>query len=88
MSYLTGKLINMEQILEKQLDPNDMSGFLDLLVNIDNKTFTNENVQKLIMDPSQKFDVVIVEWLFAELAAGYDYAFYLSIKICLRNFNH
>lgn len=47
-----------------------MSAFKDIMSDIGNGTFTNVNVQKLIMDPTQKFDAVIVEWLFAELCSG------------------
>lgn len=60
----------MEAILKKEVDPNDMTSFIHILTNLGNSTYTNENVQKYLMDPSQKFDAVIIEWLFSELASG------------------
>lgn len=68
--YLTANLINIKSILKKEVNPNDMSGFVDVLVNLGNSSYTNEHVQKFIMDTSQKFDAVIVEWLFSELSSG------------------
>ncbi|XP_026332312.1 UDP-glucuronosyltransferase 2B4-like [Hyposmocoma kahamanoa] len=64
------KLIDIGKILDKEVDPNDMSSFTDILLALNNSTYTNENVQKFLMDPSQKFDAVIVEWLFADLSCG------------------
>lgn len=56
--------------MDKEVDPNDMSSFTDVLLDLGNSTYTYENVQKLLMDPSQKFDAVIVEWLFSDLSCG------------------
>lgn len=56
--------------MDKTQDLNDMGSLYDIVVNLGNGIFRNDNVQKLMMDPSQKFDVVILEWLFWEVGCG------------------
>uniref|UniRef100_A0A2A4K0I8 UDP-glycosyltransferases domain-containing protein n=1 Tax=Heliothis virescens TaxID=7102 RepID=A0A2A4K0I8_HELVI len=34
-------------------------------------TIQNENVQKVLSDPNEKFDLVIAEWMMSELPAGF-----------------
>ncbi|XP_026332122.1 UDP-glucuronosyltransferase 2B15-like [Hyposmocoma kahamanoa] len=63
-------LINIKAIFEKKVDMDSMDNLFHLMTNVGNRTFTNDNVQKIVMDSSQKFDAVIVEWLFWEVASG------------------
>jgi hypothetical protein len=43
----------------------------NLTVSLNINTYLNANVQKLINDPKEEFDLVIVEWIFTELYCGY-----------------
>ncbi|CAH1636140.1 unnamed protein product [Spodoptera littoralis] len=42
-----------------------------MMMNLVSKTMEHENVQKLLNDTNAHFDVVIVEWMFTSLSAGY-----------------
>ncbi|VVC89234.1 unnamed protein product [Leptidea sinapis] len=44
---------------------------MDTCVEIFRLTVANRNVQNMLRDPTQKFDVVISEWLYSELYAGF-----------------
>ncbi|XP_026332064.1 UDP-glucuronosyltransferase 2B1-like [Hyposmocoma kahamanoa] len=70
MDYLHHDGLNIKKILDKETSPVNLNALYEMVVNLGNATFTNENVQKIIMDPSQKFDAVIVEWLFWEVGCG------------------
>ena len=41
-----------------------------MMVELTKKTALNEDVQKLLNDPKEHFDVAIVEWMFSDALAG------------------
>ncbi|XP_049866947.1 UDP-glucosyltransferase 2-like isoform X2 [Pectinophora gossypiella] len=63
-------LSNLKSVIDKEISPNNIKEFFLFLTNLSKITFENVNVQKLINDPNQKFDLVIVEWMFSEIYAG------------------
>ncbi|XP_026328029.1 UDP-glucuronosyltransferase 2B15-like [Hyposmocoma kahamanoa] len=63
--------IKINSILDKEVDPRDVTRHVHVMLNLSNSTYTSENVQKIIMDPLQKFDAVIGEWLFSEMSSGF-----------------
>lgn len=67
----SGDLANLKAIMNKEIPRNDFKKFVPILVNLTKVTFSNRNVQNLINDDSQKFDLVIIEWMFTEAYAGY-----------------
>lgn len=46
-----------------------------MLINLSQETVENPNVQKLLTDKSQNFDLVIIEWAFNEIFTGYEHLF-------------
>ncbi|VVC89231.1 unnamed protein product [Leptidea sinapis] len=60
-----------ENMMSKRADINSMYVMIDLCLEVLRSTVANHNVQNMLRDPTQKFDVVISEWLYAELYAGY-----------------
>lgn len=56
--------------MDKEIDPRDVTRHVHVMLNLSNSTYTSENVKKIIMDPLQKFDAVIGEWLFSEISSG------------------
>lgn len=56
--------------MDKTLDFMDAKVVLNLMTEISEATVMNENVQKLLKDPNQQFDLVLAEWLFIETYAA------------------
>ncbi|XP_030032437.1 UDP-glycosyltransferase UGT5 isoform X2 [Manduca sexta] len=59
--------IHIKAIMDKQLNFKDRGFIFELMGNISSATVRNENVQRLLRDPKQQFDVVIAEWMFSEM---------------------
>lgn len=62
--------LDVTKMLAKEVDFKDMFGIYEVMVTIANRSLTHENVQKFMMDPNEKFDLVIAEWLYHHLYAG------------------
>ncbi|KAF9808340.1 hypothetical protein SFRURICE_008393 [Spodoptera frugiperda] len=63
--------LDVTKMLAKEVDFKDMFGIYEVMVTIANRSLTHENVQKFMMDPNEKFDLVIAEWLYHHLYAGF-----------------
>ncbi|XP_052744406.1 UDP-glucosyltransferase 2 [Bicyclus anynana] len=64
-------IINLKNILDKTSDLSEATGFVPLILEQSKRTIEHPNVQKLIKDTSQQFDVVIMEFLYNTLYAGF-----------------
>ncbi|KAJ8711849.1 hypothetical protein PYW08_008803 [Mythimna loreyi] len=42
-----------------------------MMVELVKKSVENEEVQKLLIDPNEQFDAVIVEWMFSDIVTGF-----------------
>ncbi|XP_049885624.1 UDP-glucosyltransferase 2-like [Pectinophora gossypiella] len=67
----TEQVLNIEKILYKKIDLHDLSGIMYLAIMLANNTGLDGNVQRLLHDPKEKFDVVIVEWFLSEVLCGF-----------------
>ncbi|XP_075984662.1 UDP-glucosyltransferase 2-like [Anticarsia gemmatalis] len=65
------EMMNINAIMEKKVDFGDHMALFHVMTNIGRATVENPNVQKLMNDPKQEFDLVIVEWLFSEVTIGF-----------------
>ena len=54
----------------KGLDNMDIASLTFTMVEVAKNTVQNEEVQKLLNNPKEHFDVVIVEWLLGDVTAG------------------
>ncbi|RVE44213.1 hypothetical protein evm_011112 [Chilo suppressalis] len=61
---------NLTAILNKEQSYSDISKFFKMMTDMNIATILNKNVQTLINDPKQTFDVVVAEWMVNELFAG------------------
>lgn len=68
-------LLNITAILDKTATMNPLL-FLTFTAELGAKTMANPDVARMLGDTEEKFDVVIAEWMFADIYAGY--------VICLR----
>ncbi|KAH9636338.1 hypothetical protein HF086_012603 [Spodoptera exigua] len=59
--------LDFKKMLTKEADFKDMFAMYEIMAVIANRSLTHENVQKFLMDPNEKFDLVIAEWLFAAI---------------------
>ncbi|KAJ8711850.1 hypothetical protein PYW08_008804 [Mythimna loreyi] len=64
-------LINLKAIMDKKSERMSSVFSIFMMLEIAKKTVTNVEVQKLLNDPKEQFDVVIVEWMFGEVGAGF-----------------
>ncbi|XP_026735868.1 UDP-glucuronosyltransferase 1-6-like [Trichoplusia ni] len=62
--------INLHQILNGEMTPADRMDLVDIMRAIAVETLENRNVQNLLKDPKEQFDVVIVEWMHVSLMSG------------------
>lgn len=60
--------ISITTILEKEIIP-DRHIVNRLMLNLAAKTLENKEIQKLLSDAKEYFDVVIVEWMFSDVFA-------------------
>ncbi|CAB3233307.1 unnamed protein product [Arctia plantaginis] len=72
---LPANAINIKAIMDSTVS-NDPENVRRFMTTMSIKTLENKNVQKLLMDPEEKFDVVIAEYMYndvlASLAAVFD----------------
>ncbi|XP_059051643.1 UDP-glucosyltransferase 2-like [Achroia grisella] len=62
--------LNLKAIINKEVDMKDWKLFFDMVANLNNGTLWNENVQKLLNDPNERFDLFITEWFYTEVQIG------------------
>lgn len=65
--------LNFTEILNnnnKNMPLNDINYITRMMLNMSEHILHNENVQSLIEDPNQHFDLVIGEWMFTSLYCG------------------
>ncbi|XP_075984941.1 uncharacterized protein LOC142982365 [Anticarsia gemmatalis] len=61
--------INIKKLIENRR-VNEHGHIKQLMISLVVKTLDVEAVQKLLSDPNEHFDVVIVEWMFSDILAG------------------
>ncbi|XP_068619571.1 UDP-glucosyltransferase 2-like [Battus philenor] len=71
----TDHLFDTTNVLNKILDFTDPRVMVYLTVDFANGTINHPAVQRLIQDPAEHFDAVIVEWLYSELYSGFSSVF-------------
>lgn len=63
--------MNISYILDEAPElSSDINYLQELCLNIGQKTFENKNVQDLLNDPKETFDVVISDYIEIEVNAG------------------
>ncbi|CAK1545461.1 unnamed protein product [Leptosia nina] len=67
---LSEELFNIEKLMYKELDLQQISLFEVVLRNFLNGTLHGKAMHKFLHDPKEEYDVVIVEWLYSELGSG------------------
>ncbi|CAK1594086.1 unnamed protein product [Parnassius mnemosyne] len=73
--YLKSDLMNLERILNKEFDAKDQNEFVEALLSISKATLENVDVAKIISNTNLKFDLIIAEWMFTEVYAGFSAIF-------------
>lgn len=65
MNYL-----DIKKLLNNEIDVTNLEIIYTLMHDIAKMSVNHENVQNLLLDTTEEFDVAIVEWLYSELYAG------------------
>lgn len=68
--YFTGDMFNIKTVMDGDGSPSDTTMFAFLFQMLATETLQNENVQNLLADKNQQFDMVIAEWMFNEMYSG------------------
>ncbi|XP_049885625.1 UDP-glucosyltransferase 2-like [Pectinophora gossypiella] len=63
-------MMNITAIMNKEINIGDMTAMFNLILSIGRSTLENENMKKFINDPNEKYDLIIIEWMFTELYTG------------------
>ncbi|CAG5042802.1 unnamed protein product [Parnassius apollo] len=67
--------LNIKNIMDKDSDMNENDFFFPIMDSVSLATIKHEQVQKILMNESQHFDVVVAEWMYNELYAGFSTVF-------------
>ncbi|XP_052756579.1 UDP-glycosyltransferase UGT5-like, partial [Galleria mellonella] len=62
--------INIKTIMEKEVDLKDWKFFFKMVKSINRDTLLSENVQRLLNDPNEQFDLYMPEWFYTESHIG------------------
>ncbi|XP_050355093.1 UDP-glucosyltransferase 2-like [Nymphalis io] len=68
-------LFDIKVIMDKVVNLQDQNLILPVLESFWECSFKIETLQRFLNDPNEKFDVVVVEWLYSELGSGFATAF-------------
>ncbi|XP_026332314.1 UDP-glucuronosyltransferase 2B9-like [Hyposmocoma kahamanoa] len=68
-------VLNITEILNNKTPLQDINFIFGMMLNLSRNILHNENVQRLIDDPSQHFDLVIGEWMFSTAYCGFGVVF-------------
>ena len=63
-------IINIKKLMNKETNKDDMNLMFSIMINATVNNIENPNVQQLLNDPKETFEVVISEWMFSELYSG------------------
>lgn len=63
-------ILDLEKLILKEVDFYDMWAMHRVKHQIAKDAVLHENVQKFLLDTTNKFDVVIGEWLYTDLYSG------------------
>ncbi|XP_026332313.1 UDP-glucuronosyltransferase 2B1-like [Hyposmocoma kahamanoa] len=69
--FAQGDYFDIEKLLRKEVDLKDIHTLFKLMYTVSKSTLINKNIQKLLNDPKEEFDVVIAEWMFNEIYSGF-----------------
>ncbi|CAG9793379.1 unnamed protein product [Diatraea saccharalis] len=70
-----GEVIHIEKLMRKEIDMTNLYVVKDMMIAFANATIRNPNVKRLMDNPDERFDAVIVEWLFTEIYSGFSSVF-------------
>ncbi|CAK1594070.1 unnamed protein product [Parnassius mnemosyne] len=62
--------VNVHKILDKERGFEDFTFLFTMFKEVCIRTLENLNMQNILNNPKEKFDVIIAEWMFNELYAG------------------
>ncbi|KAL0868324.1 hypothetical protein ABMA27_007848 [Loxostege sticticalis] len=63
--------LSFEKVIKKEVNLRDTRAWVEVIDEIANQTLWHPNVQKLMLDTNEQFDLVIAEWLYTELYCGF-----------------
>lgn len=63
--------INLKKIFEGEIPQITARLMTFLMTHMQTKTLEYENVQNLLNDPTEHFDVLVLEWMLVNLFSGY-----------------
>lgn len=66
MVLISDNMMDIQSIMDGKLSM-DHAVILFIMNHIAGTTVEHENVQKVLGDPTQNFDLIIAEWMFSEL---------------------
>ncbi|XP_022815699.1 UDP-glucuronosyltransferase 2B15-like [Spodoptera litura] len=70
-----GDMLDFKQILAGTVDLHDIKFMFQLLSTIADMTLGNPNVQRMMRDPQEKFDVIILEYMFHDMFSTFSAVF-------------
>ncbi|CAG9793373.1 unnamed protein product [Diatraea saccharalis] len=71
---ISADLLSLKALMDKTSTISFMTS-IQVTMDVNNMTFHNTNVQKLLRDPKEQFDVIIAEWMYNELYSTFSAIF-------------
>nr|XP_034836239.1 UDP-glucuronosyltransferase 3A1-like [Maniola hyperantus] len=69
------EVFDIEKLMSKELDVQDYFLFQDVMQGLVYQTYQLPVIQRFLNDPKERYDVVVAEWLYSELSAGFSTVF-------------
>nr|WEU75320.1 uridine diphosphate-glycosyltransferases 40AP4 [Glyphodes pyloalis] len=67
-------MLSIQNIMDKNTS-TDVKFIMEMMMQVHNETLFNPNVQALLLNPEERFDLIIVEWMFSELYSSFSAIF-------------
>ncbi|KPJ17977.1 Ecdysteroid UDP-glucosyltransferase [Papilio machaon] len=74
IGHINDALINIKKLMNRDIEM-DQEIVFNMMMNLTQNTLKNNNVSKLLNDPTENFDLVIAQWTFNEVFSGVAAAF-------------
>nr|ANI22000.1 UDP-glycosyltransferase 40D3 [Spodoptera exigua] len=63
--------MTIKNIMDRTINIENVGSLVYMMTEMLKKTVETESVQKLLSDPKEEFDLVVAEWMFSDVPAGF-----------------
>lgn len=68
--FIAADFFSLKSVLDEETSLHDMGMFYSSMRSMATMTLENSDVQKMMNDPNEEFDLIIGEWTYYDLYSG------------------